>query len=365
MTDTNDKTKKPAPRVEVIRKGPASGVVPVAPRPVSPALAPRPVTPRTTSSTSTPAVVPVAPRAVSPTAAPVVSRASIHPTSSVSPAAAGFPPARASGPRAPGRGPPRGGGFRGPSTPRPPPTPEAIAALAKKERVPYRIARGDLEGKMKCRIWKKLHAEEAKRFDQAFTLMDKNPNLELTEAFGVVQSGLSVEDFLARRARAKRRDEVKKARASVDGAPIDAFIASLIENKTELSLVLGERTVLDLITAVQPVAFECERSGRIEKLQIVVMATRQTWEALGTQVERDPKLSQKPTPVARQPSRRPVSDPRPLLDLVGKPIKLVLRNGITLTQPLIAVGPFDVLLGDAATPLFIPLHAMLSWAPGA
>ena len=35
--------------------------------------------------------------------------------------------------------------------------------------MPYRIARGDLEGKMKCRIWKKLHAEEAKRFDQAFT----------------------------------------------------------------------------------------------------------------------------------------------------------------------------------------------------
>lgn len=235
--------------------------------------------------------------------------------------------------------------------------------LAKKERVPFRIAKGELEGKMKCRIWKKLHQEEAKRFDQAHTLMEQHPNLDLTEAFGVVQSGMTVEDFLARRARAKRRDEVKKARASVDGAPIDAFIASLIEKKTELTLVLGERTVLDVLTAVQPVAFEGERSGRIEKLQVVVLTTRQTWDAMAASLERDSKLAQKPTPVARQPSRRPVSDPRPLLDHVGKAVKIVLRNGITLTLPLFAVGPFDVLLGDEAAPVFVPLHAMLSWAP--
>ncbi|MBE2253726.1 MAG: hypothetical protein IAE78_29625 [Myxococcus sp.] len=215
---------------------------------------------------------------------------------------------------------------------------------------------------MKCRIWKKLHAEEARRFDQAFTLMEQHPTLELTEAFGVVQSGLTVEEFLARRVRAKRRDEVKKARGSVDAGPIDAFITSLIEAKTELSLVLGERTVLDVITAVQPVSFECERSGRVEKLQLVVLAARPTWEALSGALERDPKLAQKPTPVARQPSRRPVSDPRPLLDHLGKTLKVVLRNGITLTQPLLAVGPFDVLLGEAAAPLFVPLHAMLSWA---
>ena len=354
MTDPTDKTKKPAPRVEVIRKGPAPGVVPVAPRP-----APRPVAPtaaRTVSSTSSP-VVPTS-SAVVPTAAPGAPARTISST--------GIPAARASGPRPPGRGPPRSGGFRsGPSIPRPPPTPEGITLLARKERVPFRIARGELEGKMKCRIWKKLHAEEAKRFDQAFTLMEQHPNLELTEAFGVVQSGLSVEDFLARRARAKRRDEVKKARGSVDGAAIDALITSFIENKTELCLVLGERTVLDVITAVQPVAFECERSGRIEKLQLVVLATRQTWDELANSIERDPKLSQKPTPVARQPSRRPVSDPRPLLEHLGKPVKLVLRNGITLTQPLVAVGPFDALLGDEKSPLFVPLHAMLSWAPAA
>lgn len=227
--------------------------------------------------------------------------------------------------------------------------------------MPARIAKGDLEGKMKCRIWKKLHQEEARRFDQAFTLMEKHPGLELTDAFGVVQSGLTVEEFQARRTRAKRRDEVKKARASVDGAAIDAFIAKHIEQRTELSLVLGERTVLDVVTGVQTVAFECERSGRVEKLQVVVLAARPTWEACAAGIERDSKLAQKPTPVARQPSRRPVSDPRPLLDHVGTTVRFSLRNGMTLTQPLLAVGPFDVMLGTPDASLFVPLHAMLSW----
>ncbi len=347
MTDPTEKNKKPVPRVEVIRKGPTPGVVAVAPRPAPRPLAPTPS--RTPGSTSNPIV---------PTAAPGAAARTIS--------SAGIPAARASGPRPPGRSPPRSGGFRsGPSTPRPPPTAEAITLLARKERVPFRIARGELEGKMKCRIWKKLHAEEAKRFDQAFTLMEQHPSLEITEAFGVVQSGLSVEDFMARRARAKRRDEVKKARGSVDGTAIDALINSFIEAKTELCLVLGERTVLDVITAVQPVSFECERSGRIEKLQLVVLATRQTWDEIANAVERDPKLAQKPTPVARQPSRRPVSDPRPLLEHLGKPVKFVLRNGITVTQPLVAVGPFDALLGAEKSPLFVPLHAMLSWEPAA
>ncbi|MDX2009742.1 MAG: hypothetical protein SFW67_06115 [Myxococcaceae bacterium] len=349
MNDPNDKNKRPGPRVEVIRKGPGA---PVAPRPVAPAPAPRPVAP----------TAPVAPRVVpvSPAAAPARTVSGSMPMVSPRPGMGPVGP-RPSRPGPPGRGPPRAGGFRGPSTPRPPPTPEAIVALAKKERVPNRIAKGELEGKMKCRIWKKLHAEEARRFDQAFTLLEQHPTLELTDAFGVVQSGLSVDEFLARRARAKKRDEVKKARSSVDGAPIDAFIQGLIESKAELSIVLGERTTLDLLTAVQPVSFEGERSGRLEKIQVVLLAHRATWEALANQIERDPRLAQKPTPVARQPSRRPVNDPRPMVDAVGKDVKFVLRNGITVTQRLNAVGPYDVLVGDEASPLFIPLHAMLSW----
>ncbi len=347
MTDPTDKSKRPGPRVEVIRKGPAA---PVASRPVAPVPVPRPVGAPTAP----------APRPASPVVpSPVVPRAPGSPDAPVAPSPAARAPRAAFSERAA----PRGGGFRAPASPRPPPTPEAIAALAARERVPNRIAKGELEGKMKCRIWKKLHAEEAQRFDQAFTLVQQHPKLELTDAFGVVQSGLPVDEFLARRARAKKRDEVKKARSAVDAAPIDAFIQGLIDEKAELSIVLGERTALDVLTAVQPVAFEGERSGRVEKLQVVLLARRTTWEALAPQLDRDARLTQKPTPVARQPARRPVNDPRPMLDAIGKDVRFVLRNGLTLTQRLDVVGPYDVLVGGPAAPLFIPLHAMLSWAP--
>lgn len=216
---------------------------------------------------------------------------------------------------------------------------------------------------MKCRIWKKLHAEEARRFDQAWTLMEATPGLELADAFGIVQSGMSVDEFRARRARAKRREAIKEARTTVAPEPIDQFIAGLIDAKTELSVVLGERTVLDVLTSVAPVSFTSERTGKIEKLHVVLIARKSTWEELMPRLEREPKLSQKPAAVARQPARRPVSDPRGFLDAVGKPITLQLRNGIKLTQPLLAVGPFDVLLGEVGQELFVPLHAMMSWAP--
>jgi hypothetical protein len=270
------------------------------------------------------------------------------------------PASRATGPRPPGRGPPRSG-FSRPSTPRPPPTPEGIAALARKERVPARIAKGELEGKMKCRIWKKLHAEEAKRFDQAFTLMETNPALELADAFGVVQSGLTVEEFQARRSRAKKKAEVKVARAAVPGAPIDAFIEGLVSAAQEVGCVLGERALIDVVTAVHPVSFDLLRTGSVDKLQVVLLTRRSTWEQLLPTLERDQRLSQKPASVARQPSRRPVSDPRLLHPKVGETVVLLLRNGITLRQPLLAVGPYDVLVGQPGDELFVPLHAMLSW----
>ena len=233
-----DRTKKPpAPQVQVIRK-PAGG-------PVSP----------------TPSVV----------------RPSVAATTSATPSAT-----RPSTPRPPSSGPrPPGGGrppFRGPprpSAPRPPPTAEGIAALAKKERVPNRIAKGELDGKMKCRIWKKLHAEEAKRFDQAWTLLEVTPGLELADAFGIVQSGMSVDEFRARRARAKRREAIKEARSTVAAQTIDAFVDARIADKSELALVMGERTVLDVLTAVAPVSFTGERTGQHEKLHVVVL-TRKT-----------------------------------------------------------------------------------------
>lgn len=251
------------------------------------------------------------------------------------------------------------------ATPRAPATPEVIAALAKRERVPNRIAKGELEGKMKCRIWKKLHAEEAKRFDQAWTLVEATPDLDLADAFGVVQSGMTVPDFLARRARAKKREAIKLARATVGPEPVDRFVNRFLETRGEAAFVMGERTILDVLVGVQPVSFELERSGRIEKLNLVALATRATWERLLPTLDRDPRLSHKPAPVARQPARRPVNDPRPFLVHLGERIAVQLRNGLSVRLPLRAVGPFDVLLGQDAEELFIPLHAMLSWTADA
>ena len=338
----------------------------VAPKPVVSPLSPRPVTPRPVAPHVTPRPGPAAPRPGAPHAA------APHPAAP-HPAGDGGPlPPRAS-PRGPGPRPSPGGGFgkgkpggprfpRAPSN-RPPPTPEQIAALARKERVPARIAKGELEGKMKCRIWKKLHAEEARNFDKAWTLMESNPALDLQTAFGVIQSGMPVEEFLARRNRAKKKEEVKTARTTVSPEAVDGWIAARVADKGELAFVLAERTALDVLVGVEPVAFLLERGGRLEKLQVVVLARRATWERLGPTLPRDARLVQKPTAVARQPSRRPVADPRPFLELLGKKVFVELRSGLQLEQPVRAVGPFDVLLGEADDELFVPLHAMLRFEP--
>lgn len=345
----SDRPKKPP--VEVVRR-PAGAP---APRPiVSPA--PRPVAPRGG---------PVAPRPVSPAPAPRPAGAPV--SSGAPPASRPSRPSFGDRPSFDRGGPPRGrgaGGFPRPARPPgPPPTAEQINALARRERVPARIAKGELEGKMKCRIWKKLHAEEARRFDQAYTLMEKTPGLELAEAFGVNQAGVSVEEFRERRARVKKKEEVKVARTSVDPAPIDKFLQDLVATKAELTLVLGERTVVDVITAVEPVAFQLEKSGRLEKLQVVALCRRSLWEKQGPHFERDAKLAQKPLPVARQPARRPVSDPRPFMEHAGKPLAFLLRNGLKLELPLRGVGPFDVLLGTEGEELFVPLHGIVKWEP--
>jgi len=237
-----------------------------------------------------------------------------------------------------------------------------IEELAKRERVPARIAKGELDGKMKARVWKKLHREEAERFHQAYELMGKNPHLGLQEAFGVLQSGLPVDDFLKRRARTKKKEEVKVARGSVKGDEIDAFLGRLKEKADELIVVLAERTLLDTLTDVKPVALVLKGHGDLEKLQVVAVTRRANWDAISPSLERDPKLSQKPASVAREPVRRPVSDPRPFLPLVGKPVKISLRNGVALKLPLRAVGPFDVVVGnDEESSFFVPLHAMVAW----
>ncbi len=251
------------------------------------------------------------------------------------------------------------GGPRPPRAPRPPPTPEQIQALAQRERVPARIAKGELEGKMKCRIWRKLHAEEARRFDQVYELMGQNPGLSLGDAFGVLQSGMTVQEFMARKERTQRKAAIKQARGEVDNEAIAAFLSERMSTKTEMAVVLAERTVLDTLATDEPIAFTFERSGRLEKLQVVLLARRADWEKLLPSLERDAKLTQKPSSVARQPDKRPFSDPRPFLPQVGQQVRMVLRNGITLKMPLLKAGRFDLLLGEPGSELFVPLHAIL------
>jgi hypothetical protein len=239
-----------------------------------------------------------------------------------------------------------------------------VLALAKRERVPARIAKGDLEGKMRCRIWRKLHAEEAQRFDQVYTLMEKHPDLSLADGFGMLQSGLTYEEFNARRERTQKKAAVRQARGAVENERIDGWVERLREEAAELSVVLGERTLLDALQEVAAISFQLQRAGRVEKLQVVALARRGTWEAMVAQLPRDARLAQKPATVARQPEKRPHSDPRPFLSHVGERVRLGLRNGLQLELPLRHVGRFDLLLGEAeGAEVLVPLHALLRWEP--
>lgn len=214
---------------------------------------------------------------------------------------------------------------------------------------------------MKARIWKKLHAEEAKRFDQAYTLMEQHPELDLQDAFGVVQSGKTPAEFLAKKARGKVKAEIKEARGALPGGEVEAWLGARRDAGDELCFVLGDRTVVDKLQEILPVAFVLERAGRTEKLQVVLAMRKEQWEPFATTLERDPRLTRKPVAVQRQPDRRPVADPRPFLPHVGQTLRVELRNGISLELPLLAVGPFDLLLGEPGSELFVPLHAMLRW----
>jgi hypothetical protein len=216
---------------------------------------------------------------------------------------------------------------------------------------------------MRARIWKKLHAEEARRFDQAYTLMGQTPGLDLADAFGLLQSGLTLEQFRARQARTRAKETVKAARSAVSAERVDGWLASAAMDKVPLAFVLADRTLLDVLLQTHPVAFVLERSGRVEKLGVCAVARRTTWDVLLPTLPRDSRLAQKPVPVAREPDRRPHSDPRPFLAAVGQRVRLALRNGFTLEEPLLAVGPYDLLVGEDGAEILVPLHALIAWEP--
>ena len=287
------------------------------------------------------------------------------PTPSSTPGATPTPVRPTGTGRRPSRPPSRPGGpphgrppSRGPSTP---PTPEAITALAARERVPARIAKGELEGKMRARVWRKLHQEEAKRFDEAYRLMGQHSGLDLAEAFGLMQSGLTLEQFRTRQARTRAKATVKEARSAVSATQVDGWLQGAAAEKVPLAFVLADRTLLDVLLATHPVAFVLERSGRVEKLAVCAVARRATWDVLLPRLARDARLAQKPVPVAREPDRRPHSDPRPFLPAVGQRVRLVLRNGFSVEEPLTSVGPYDLVLGAESSEVLVPLHALLSW----
>jgi len=334
-----DRKSRRPPTVEVVRR----------PAPATPPSS-TPTPPPAGSASTTSGTPPPAASTPAPTPTPTHGPTPVRPSS-----AAPRPPRP---PLRSGGGPPGRPASRGPATP---PTPEAINALAARERVPARIAKGDLEGKMRARIWRKLHAEEARRFDQAYTLMGQHAGLDLAEAFGLLQSGLTLEQFRTRQARTRAKATVKAARSAVAAGPVDAWLAAAAAEKAPLAFVLADRTLLDVLLQTHPVAFVLERSGRVEKLGVCAMARRTTWDVLQPRLPRDSRLAQKPVPVAREPDRRPHSDPRPFLAAVGQRVRLGLRNGFTLEEPLLAVGPYDLLLGDEGAELLVPLHALISW----
>lgn len=214
---------------------------------------------------------------------------------------------------------------------------------------------------MRTHIWRKLHAEEAKRFDQVYALIDKNPTLDLQDAFAVVQAGITVEEYAERKARQQKKADVKVARAQVPNEPIASWLSGVSSQKAELSVVQAERTLLDVLVSDEPVALNFEKNGRMEKLKVVLLARKAYWEKLSPTLERDQKLSNKPMNIARQPEKRPVSDPRLFTDKIGQPLHLTLRNGIQLNRMLAQAGPFDLILGSGDEELLVPLHAIVRW----
>ncbi len=125
--------------------------------------------------------------------------------------------------------------------------------------------------------------------------MGQHARLDLQEAFGVLQSGLPVDEFL-KRARAHQEEGRGEGRPRrVKGEEIDAFIDPL--NREGRGADLRARRAHPARRphrACEPVAFVLETHGDLEKLQVVALTRRSAWDAVGPGLERDPKLAQKP-----------------------------------------------------------------------
>ena len=224
-----------------------------------------------------------------------------------------------------------------------------------------RIARGELAGKMKCRIWKKLHPESAKRFSQAYDFLSKHPELSLAEAVSAAESEMPIDQFLARHKTKEDKRRVAAARTEIPQAPIDAFLQEFIDRGEELAFVLGKPVRRGRLSAVKPTLFILEGDERLRKIDVVLLTTAKHWATIASTLPRNSELAARPPPVPLEPSQRQVHDARPMIAAVGQQIQVALRNGLVVADELQAAGPYDVLLGRGETTLLVPLHAMLSW----
>jgi hypothetical protein len=99
----------------------------------------------------------------------------------------------------------------------------------------------------------------------------------------------------------------------------------------------------------------------VEKLQMVCLCARASWDTLLPSLEREQRLAQKPLPVSRLPEKRPYSDPNVFEPSVGHTVRLTLRNGLLLKGTLEAVGAFDLLLTIQKLQIVVPIHALINW----
>jgi hypothetical protein len=221
-------------------------------------------------------------------------------------------------------------------------------------------------GQMPCKIWRKLHAAEAKILDEAYALRVRYPALNIEQARNLVVSRGDPVAYLARfEARQKRaaspKGQAMQARRSLNNQPIEAWLANTVKDHLQAVVLFERQSTMAVIEAVRRFTYNLQGQGEVKKTEVVAIGPVTAWRAHAAALELDPALTEAPAAVAPRPDARPFFDPRPFAPMVGKAIRLQLRNGVALTGVLSAVGGFDLMLGTPSEPLLIPLHALVSW----
>ncbi|AEI65372.1 hypothetical protein [Corallococcus macrosporus] len=158
-----------------------------------------------------------------------------------------------------------------------------------------------------------------------------------------------------------RRLDIRTAREEVSPAAINAFVQHLINSQATVVGFMRGRTLVDNLQDTHPLAFRFRFNGRIEKLEFLLLAKHSAWCHMGMAHTHLSELAKEGRRAKAAPARRPIADPRPFLSSVGKPLVLVLRDGMVLHLPLLAVGPFDLLLGLPGNEVLVHLHAITFW----